>query len=213
MRIPKSVLIKDTVSLFANKYIYKVSLVCPVAYWFRGGNVDHAKSKIAELYNGQKSPPWLKIKDVNDINYCKELCDTLEQMVDFIVRVEQPILSVYTSNPKDVELLVNVDENRVKYICIPNKVSPIPTSNSVIVKKLNYDFKVFVGKTTTNYSNFLAWAENNTNIRLTKRIKKDLSRPMSWGGGYFYVRGEKNLTAVKLFIGSNISKIEQVIKA
>ncbi len=190
-----------------------MALVCPTAYWFRGGNIDNAKTKLSGLTQGHKTPPWLKIKDVADIEFCNQVCKTLENMTNFSIRVEQPILNIYTNDPKHLEELVNIDENRIKYICIPNKINPSPRSNSVILKKLDYDYKVFLGKTTSNYSNFVNWAEKNTNIRLTKRTKKDLSRPMSWGGSYFYVRGDKNLTAVKLFIGSSISKIEQVIKA
>lgn len=213
MKIPQSVKVKDTVSLYLNKYQYKIVLIYPAANWFRENDLDTISAKLNNVRKGGRMPPWLKFKNVDDQQYCIDVCKILKDYTDYSVRVEQPLLNIYTNDQSQIEHLAKIDADRIKYICIPNKNHPSLKENTVIVKKLDYDFKVFVGRTRKSYPEFLGWCSKNKNIRLTSRLKSDLSRSNSYGGGYFYVRGENTLTMVKMFVGSEISKIEHIIKA
>ena len=212
MRLDKSILIKDTVSLFSNKYQYKIVLVCPAANWFRGNDLDFVEARLKLLKTGQR-PLWLKIKSNEDIEYCFDLQKVLVSSSDYNIRVEHPYLNFYSNNSRSIEALAGLDPARVSYVCMPNKTNPSLKEGAVIVKKLDYDYKVFLGKTTQDNSTFVTWARQNKNIRLTKRAEKDLCKTRSYGGSYFYVRTDKAMTMVRMFVGTYVSKVESVIKA
>ncbi len=121
MKLPKSVLIKETVSLFANKYKYKIVLVCPVAGWFRGNKLDYVLEKL----NEGNFPSWVKIKSKEDLEYCFKLRDLMTTLGDYELRIESPRINLYTNDNTTVEKLASLDEQRVKFICLPNRNSPV----------------------------------------------------------------------------------------
>lgn len=212
MKLSKIIPIKDTVSLFSGKYQYKAVVITPTANWFRNGDLDLLQTKIDLLKTGQK-PIWLRLNGPEDIEHAKRVRNVLRKYQDFNIRVEHPYLNIYTNDSKLIEELAAADPGRINYICIPNKNNPGLQEGVVICKKIDHKYKVFLGKTTQNYSNFIAWAKNSDKIKLTKRSEKDLNRDRSYGGSYIYVKDDKSLTMVRMFIGTCISKIEQVIKA
>jgi hypothetical protein len=195
--------------LFANKYKYKIVLVCPVSGWFRGNKLDFVLEKL----NEGVFPPWVKIKSQADIDYCFSLQQLMTTLSDYEIRVESPRINFYTNNASDIEKLAALDADRVKFICLPNKASPNLAEDSVIVKTLDYGFRVHLGTSKSSYINFVKWCDGNEKVRLPKRAKQDLSKNFSWGGGYFYVKDEKTLTMVRLFLNNVITKVETVIKA
>ena len=196
-----------------NKYKYKIVLVCPVASWFRGNDLAFVASKLIDLADPEQHPVWLKIKTTEDLGFCNTLHTVMSTLADYELRIEHPLINVYTNAPVNLEKLASIDPERVKYISIPNKVNPELSNNTVIVKKLDYDYKIFLGKTKQNHTNFVEWSKNNKKIKLTPTAKRSLSRNTSWGGSYFYVKGEQTLTMVRMFVGESIAKIESVIKA
>lgn len=214
MKIAKSILIKDTLSLFSNKYKYKVVLVCPLAGWFRGNDLANVRTKLDELENKGICPAWAKLKLPDDVKFTNDILKTLQSFdQDYDLRIEQPFINFYTNEPGYVEQFANISPNRVKYVSMPNKNNPDLVAKSVIVKKLDFDYKIFMGRTRKSYADFVAWSDGNKKIKLTPTVKKHLLRDRSWGGSYFYVKGEQTLTLVKLFLGSDIAKIDNVIKA
>ena len=196
-----------------NKYKYKIVLVCPVASWFRGNDLAFVASKLIDLADPEQHPVWLKIKTTEDLGFCKTLHNVMSTLADYELRIEHPLINVYTNAPVNLEKLASIDPERVKYISIPNNANPELSNNTVIVKKLDYDYKIFLGKTKQNHTNFVEWSKNNKKIKLTPTAKRSLSRNTSWGGSYFYVKGEQTLTMVRMFVGESIAKIESVIKA
>ena len=196
-----------------NKYKYKIVLVCPVASWFRGNDLAFVASKLIDLADPEQHPVWLKIKTPKDLEYCKTLHNVMFKLSDYELRIEHPLINVYTNVSVNLEKLAVIDPDRVKYISIPNKSNPELANNTVIVKKLDFDYKIFLGKTKQNHTNFVEWSKNNKKIKLTPTAKRSLSRNSSWGGSYFYVKGDQTLTMVRMFMGESIAKIESVIKA
>ena len=196
-----------------NKYKYKIVLVCPVASWFRGNDLAFVASKLIDLADPEQHPVWLKIKTPKDLEYCKTLHYVMFKLSDYELRIEHPLINVYTNVSVNLEKLAVIDPDRVKYISIPNKSNPELANNTVIVKKLDFDYKIFLGKTKQNHTNFVEWSKNNKKIKLTPTAKRSLSRNSSWGGSYFYVKGDQTLTMVRMFMGESIAKIESVIKA
>lgn len=195
--------------MFANKYKYKIVLVCPVAGWFRGNRLDFVLEKL----NEGVFPPWVKIKTPADVDYCYKLRDLMTTLSDYVLRIESPRINLYTNDTATIEKVAALDENRVKFICLPNRTSPELAVDTVIVKTLDYNYKVHLSATKQNYQSFLTWSAGNNKLRLTKRVQLDLSKQSSWGGSYFYVKDAKTLTVVRMFLGAAINKIETVIKA
>lgn len=216
MKLPKSVLIKETTSLFANKYNYKIVLICPAAGWFRQKNYDFAFTKLSEVTPADFSNKWGRIKNSTELKQSFTLLDSLRSLDSdlYDIRIESPRISLYTNETGYIEQLAALDESHVKFICIPGKTIQKLDPGKVVVKTLDYDYKVYLGTVRKrNHTSFIEWAENNGKIRLTKKCKTDLTKDNSWGGSYFYVKDAKTLTMVKMFLGSDISRVEQVIKA
>ena len=84
---------------------------------------------------------------------------------------------------------------------------------SSILLLLDFGFKITMGSARQNLSSFVQWSKDNPKVRLPKRAKHDLSKDYSHGGSHFYVKDEKSLTLVKMFLGSYITKIETVIRS
>ena len=83
----------------------------------------------------------------------------------------------------------------------------------VIVKNIDFNYKVTMGRTRQDFISFVKWCEDNDKIRMPKRAKADLSKNKCWGGSHFYVKDEKTLTLVKMFVGGFIHTVELVIKS
>ena len=205
--------VKETRSLFLGKYQYKVVLVCPAATLLRGGDIDGAIKELAKFTWGDRNTwQWQsRLKSPDDIDYCKALCLDLKKLQDFVVRIESPTVNIYTNNLKDVNLLTKKYQDHIKYISKPSE-DTVLTEGTVVMTKMDFDFRVTMGATRQEYTSFIDWAENNAKIKLTKSCKRDLTRSRSWGGTHFYVTGENNLLLVKMHLGSTLSKVERIIK-
>ena len=185
-------------------------LVSPIAYFLRDLKIDSAKNKASMLEIGSSA----RVKSKEQILYFNKVCDLLKKYTDeFTLRVENPRLNLYSNNVELIEKLSKIDEYNVKFVAMPNSTHPELVAGSIIVKRLDFDYKVSIAATRNNHSNFVEWAKNNPKIRMPKKCLSDLSKDRSWGGGYFYVKDAKTLTMVKMFLGSIISKVETVVKA
>jgi hypothetical protein len=179
-----------------------------VAGWFRSGDVDKVLDHYVndDYYYARKASP-------NDKNHAKKLSELLKTIDNWAVRVETPFVSVYLDLEDDLEKVLQSCKSRVKYIEIPDpKSENLLAEGTVLVKKLDFKFKVSLGVSSQNHSNFVQWCENNPKIRMPKRAKRDLNREGNAGGGFFYVKDEKSLTLVKMFLGRTITKVETVVQ-
>lgn len=208
MKLHPSIQTKETTRLFCQKYKYKIVLKTRAAGWFRGNSLDNVKVQLAD--------PKIMGKMLSAIeqNYVLKLCLELKKLSDYILRVESPLISVYTNNLTIVERLAKVSHENVKYVSAPLSGSEnLLEEKKIIVKRLDYLFKVTMGRTRQSYTDFLTWCEGKDKVRLPKRAKLQLAKEHSWGGYYFYVKDEKCLTMVKMFVGGDIQTVESVVKS
>jgi hypothetical protein len=191
---------KTTTRLFKGIYKYKIVLVCPGAQHFR----YHSHEEIVtHLLADTKS------RTKENLQFALALQNTLNTMENIEVRVENPWISIYTNNESDLNKIAKTGQDCVKYI---SKPSIDLEEGTVLMPKMDYDFRVTLGKTTHEHSAFIEWAESNTKIRLTKGCVKDLEKPRSWGGKHFYVKGDKNLMVAKMHLEGAVSKVERIVK-
>jgi hypothetical protein len=153
-----------------------------------------------------------KITSQEDLEYGFALQALLSKLEDYQLRVENPWISIYTNTKKNVDRLAKLDPNRVKYISCPPEGGNL-ASGTVILPKIDFDYKVTLSKTNRENTAFIEWAEKNDKVKLTKSCIKDLSNDGSWGGSYFYITGDKNLLVAKMHLGGAINKVERVVKA
>jgi len=200
-------------------YQYKIVLVVPGCSLFRTGDMESTLKglqKISLTESPTKEPyynVWKSgIKNQSDLDFAFKLQLAISKIKDFDIRVESPFISIYSNNKKDIDTLTKLDETKVKYISKPPENSSL-TSDTIVMPKMNYDYRVTLGKTTQDNSTFVQWASNNKKLRLTKSCIRDLTKDRSWGGTYFYVTGDNNLLMTKMHLGGSINKVERIIKA
>jgi hypothetical protein len=152
------------------------------------------------------------IKTQDDLAFAFKLQAHILKLKDFDIRVESPFISIYSNSEKDIKSLAKLDADRVKYISKPPDNSAL-TSDTILLPKVNFEYRVTLGKTTQDNSTFVQWASNNKKLRLTKSCIRDLTKDRSWGGTYFYVTGDNNLLMTKMHLGGSINKVERIIKA
>ena len=213
MKLAQSIQTKQTIKLFNNKYKYKIVLVLRSASWFRGCNFDCVEENLS-AQNTQDADPWSVRLNLYEQQYTLQLCNSFKKFKDYEIRVENPLISFYTNNELDVEKLAKLDSDRVKYVSMPAVgTDTILDQGKVIVKNIDFDYKVTMGRTRQNFTNFVQWCEGKDKIRMPKRAKADLSKDRCWGGSHFYVKDEKTLTVVKMFVGGFIHSVESVVKS
>jgi hypothetical protein len=213
-------LTKTTKRLFKGIYQYKAVLIVAGAGWFRSGDWVGSLTQLKQIdllthkFTGHPYlKPWTSgFKSQEDIDYAIDLQAILRKLKDIDVRVETPWISVYTNTKSNIDALIKLDPDHIKYISIPPKNS-ILDENTIILPKVPFEFRVTLGKTNQEHSAFIAWAEGNRKVKLLKSCKKELNRNMSWGGTYFYISGENNLLLAKMHLGGSINKVERIIKA
>ena len=151
------------------------------------------------------------IKTQDDLDYAFKLQSHLKKLTDIEVRVESPWISVYTNSKSHVDSIIDLDEDKIKYISIPPEHASLE-HNTIIMPKVGFDYRITLGKTIQNHSAFIGWAEGNKKLKLTKACKRELNRDRSWGGTYFYISGDNNLLMAKMHLGGSINKVERIIK-
>jgi len=208
-------LYKTTNKLFKGTYQYKIVLVCAGAGVFRSGDITAAAESLSKI-DLSKVGSYHKysnnIRTQDDLDYAFALQKKISKMIDYEIRVENPWITLYSNNIKDIQDLAKIDDNHVKYICQPPANTAL-IEGTIILPKVPFEFKVTVGKTTQNYSAFIDWAKTNSKIKLTKGCTRDLNKDRSWGGTYFYITGNNMLLMAKMHLGGSINKIERIIKA
>ena len=195
-------LFKTTRRLFRGIYQYKIVLVCSDAGVFRSGDMAEALLKL----NTKQS-----IKNYNDRLYGIDVAKLLINQKDLDIRVENPWISIYTNDRKLINQLAKIDESHVKYIAEPD-VNTQLAEGTVVMPKMDYDYRITMGKTVQPNYSFIEWAEKSPKCKLTKSCIRDLQKPRSWGGTHFYITGDNNLLLAKMHLGGSVSKVERIVK-
>ena len=199
------------------RYSYKVVISVPGSQYFRSNRLDYTLEQLNRIdiktgtmlgtYRASSS-----IKTDEDLKYAFKLHNFLSGITDYTTRVEAPWISFYTSSKQHADNLIKLSGERVKYVSKPNTDTSL-SANTIIMPKINYEFRVVLGKTIQEHSSFINWAETNSKVKLTKSCKRELSKKNSWGGTYFYITGNNNLLMAKMHLGGSISKVDQIVKA
>jgi hypothetical protein len=200
------------------KYQHKLVLISSLASCFRNKDVSAILGQLKKRHLAFSIDPKSenniyyrtqnKVSD-DDFAFAYQLHKKLSTMEDYTLRVESPWISLYCNNKKDIDAIIRFDTDRVKYYSSPDEDLAVGT---IIMPKIPFDYRVTVGKSSQPQLAFINWADNTSKIKMTKSCRRDLQKPTSWGGTYFYINGDNMLLMAKMHLGGSITKIERIIK-
>lgn len=203
---------KITNKLFANKFRYKIVLVTKFASMFRNKDLSHVYDKLCYYKERQIFPPWIYNGNPADYTVAKDICEELQNVeVKHSIMVSSPFISFYVDDEEVFNKLCKNLYSKIKYVSIPSGKNTILEKNTVYLKRVPYEYKVTITNKINNNESFLKWCENNDKIRMPKRCYKHINRGYKVGDSYFYVKDDKCLSIVKIFLGSNIQRVDKVV--
>jgi hypothetical protein len=209
MKLNPKIPIKRTKKLFLDKYSYKVVIISVFASVFRGNDLEHAAKKLGHYEKTRSMPHWVRHCIPSDRILANDILQLLTSMTDYAIRVESPILSIYTNKLEDVKKITDELVNYIKYISMSENTLE---KGTIYLKKIDFDYKVTLGSIRSPQDSLVKWCDNNSKIRMPKTCKEQLE--LGWGckQRYFYVKDDRSLIMVKMFLGSNIQRIDRVVK-
>jgi len=195
-----------------DKFRYKIVLVSRLAGTFRGGNIEDAAEKIIYYKENRVFPGWIYNGVDSDLDRAFNIMKSLQKVNDFKLMVSNPFLTFYTDNLDDFKQVSKELFDYIKYVSMPENTRPVLEKNTVYLKRINYDFKITITQRVPNNESFFNWCKDNDKIRMPRRCSDHVRRGWRSGDSYFYVKDAKTLSMVQMFLGSNIQRIDRVIK-
>jgi len=212
MKLNPKIPIKRTKKLFLDTYRYKVVIVSALASMFRGNDLDSVSKKLAYYRLNTNTKPvqyWSRHMSTDDIDLAEHILKLLSPMSDYVLRVEAPFISAYTNNLEDIKKITDNLTDFVKYVSLSENELE---KGVVYLKKIDFDYKVTLGHIQTPQVPLVKWCDDNSKIRMPRTCKEQLVRGWGCKQRYFYVKDDRSLIMVKMFLGSNIQRIERVVK-
>jgi hypothetical protein len=203
---------KKTNKLFLDKYRYKIVLISKLATTFRGRDIEDAAEKIAYWRENKTFPGWVYNGVASDLDRAFNIVKAFQKVSDYKLMVSSPFLTFYTDKFDDFKQVSKELFDYIKYISMPEDTRPVLEKNTVYLKRIDYDFKITLTHRVPNNESFFKWCTGNDKIRMPRRCRDHVRRGWRSGDSYFYVKDAKTLSMVQMFLGSNIQRIDRVIK-
>lgn len=204
---------KRTNKLFLDKYRYKIVLVTKFAPIFRNKDIELIISKILSWKSVNRFPPYIWSGEKFDYDIALLIARTFQTAGhEYRVMVNSPFVSYYTDNEDDFYSISKLLKNSIKYVSVPSNDIPNLEKNTIYLKRIDFDYKVTISNRIDNNESFFKWCRDNDKIRMPERCQRHVKRGWRVGDSYFYVKDAKSLSMVQMFIGSNIQRIDHVVK-
>ena len=225
----KSLKLRETRKLHYGKYLYKLVLPSTLAYAFRTSNqrtktLSYAKSVLDEI-NGlyERNQPLVRQlyrtkQTISEFEFLDAM-DIYSLLVhttnDYRIRCERNTLSIATN---DLGLVDNVTK-KIRTAGIefwkpqPEMLKFLSLKHDVVLvdNKPDLEFKVYLNNKKCDPS-FAAWLEaNDDKSKVGHYTLGNIKHSMYNGNAYFYVRDEKVLLMVQMYISKNIRRIEKLV--
>ena len=142
--------------------------------------------------------------------YFKKLQEFLENTEDkFELSVNYSFITLLTNVKTLIDEIIKIDENRITNLSQVKRQDIV--ADTIFLPRIPFDYKISLRKSSVNHTSFITWAKSNKNIKLTGSCIRELQRDRSYGGTYFYVKGDNNLLLTQMQLGEVIGKIEKII--
>lgn len=216
---------RDTTKLFYGKYAYKVVIRNDLTSIFASyNNKNHAKNILSKMEDDLARGRDLTIKkwrgevkvSVIEFERAKSICNALQAYSDHRVRAESSYsLTIYTNEVKLVDCLVKNVGHGVREVYRPREgVEEFLNTNietAIVKTEMPYEFRVYFNGSRVD-PGFANWLKSNTDkSRVGTVTLRNIEEGYYTSGNYFYVKNEKVLTMVRMFLGHNIRKVERLV--
>lgn len=204
----------ETTKLFYDEYAYKLGLMTPLAHLFREKKWKYCRDELDKLQScAEENLPlvlgnWHRQKsyDLESFEEAKILFNELTKTDHYKIRVENPILALYSNDKSWLKHIASVANNPVNFY----EPKYVLAKNQIIV-----DYEVVYSYRITFHSKpdpgLAKWIESNPNLASAGSVCLDAVKENSYVKGlYFYVRDEKILALVNLMLGKN-NRIDKIV--
>ena len=206
----------ETIKLFYSEYPYKIVVSNPLSSIFREKNLAHAKTVLDDLQHlyEQQQPlvrtygrrlEHLSLKTFFD---AKNLYIEFSKKIKFKLRIENNLIHVYSHNYNWLQQLAskfNANEFWVPRI----DISKFDKNTIVIDEPSIYEYKVTLGDNVD--PNLAEWIiSNKDKAKAGPVCLQEIANNGYVKGYYIYIRDEKIIQLLNLFIG-NIQRIDKLV--
>lgn len=210
---------KRTKKLFYDKYVYKVTVWTNLAEHFRGNDMSATTLYIQNIYDnmilkGENERSWgsrWNTKNITLEQVQREVafCHLISSLESYHVRVEGSHLSVYTNDEGFLDTASELYKQpyALKEIWRPenDKIKEFLLSNpkKILRPEYSHKYKVTVNS-IPDAESFKQWASKLPKLKV-------MSKNNYVVGGYFYVADEKTLSLCRIFLGSRIRRVDEIL--
>lgn len=208
----------ETTKLFYDEYPYKLVVVNGLAHLFRDKNLSRAKEELdalQQLY--EKGEPLergsyhLRSPVEHDTFFeAKNLYIEFCKQDDFKLRISNPYMQIYTHD-YDWLVMLSVKIKSAYELWEPKQGNLSELGKNVILINHPTDFAYKVTLGDTCDSNLANWIKNNIDKAKAGNVcLETIERNGYTRGMYFYVRDEKILQLLSLFV-SKLARVDKLV--
>lgn len=209
----------DTVKLFYDEYPYKISVTNSLCHLFRDKNLSFAKAELDALQhqyeegNSLVRKSWSKEIHIekNSFFEAKNLYIEFCKQKDFKLRVQGYNMQIYSHDYEWLQYLADKFSNICTEFWEPINKSLLKPNVIITDTKVEYEYKVTMDLDVD--PNLANWITNNPSKAKAGSVCLDTIKNNGFTKGlYFYVRDEKILQLLNLFIGK-IQRIDKIVSS
>lgn len=206
----------ETVKLFYDEYPYKIVIRNGLVRIFREKNLAHAKSVLDNLQNMYDTNSPLQItrfRRIENISHstfieAKNLYIELSQNIDYKLRVENVRMQVYSHEYSWLQML-SQKFNATEFWQPRVDIDELGKNTIIVNTPPLYQYKVHLG--TNVDPNLAQWIVTNPGKARAGTTCLDAIKQGHYCKGlYFYVRDDKILQLLNLFIGK-VQRIDKLV--
>ena len=206
----------NTHKLFYKSYPYKIQWYSHLTSIFRGDDLVYCREMLDHHHNQLTVDNTITIVKwretvtipVSEFYKAQKVYQTLSKNLDYKVRVEYPMLTIYSVDREWLYQLateIDVDEWWEPNITLePNILIMGP-------KMKGWEFKVTLGPNIP--LDFYNWVDkNHDKIKIGNKLFKCIAQRSSHlSGYYFYVKSEKMLSLITMILSNGIQRIDKIV--
>lgn len=211
----------ETTKLFYNTFKYKLVIKNNLSHIFRDKNFHNARVEIDELQHQYEENEPLSIRlyrrkvpvSTQEFFECKTLYNVLQSDKEYKLRIQQPNLGIYSN---DLSWLMDISSKVAEPLELwsPDPITQHKLEKNIILvdTKPAFPFKVTLGNRTKADPSFINWAmKNKSLIKISNKLLSKIQQNGYVAGSYFYVRDEKVLNLINLFLSSAVMRVDKLV--
>ena len=212
----------ETTKLFYDQYLYKLTVVNPLASIFRGKNLTYARQQLDKLQLQYETKSNLALyyaygaRTINlseqDFTAAKILLVEFNMHKDYTLRIENPRMAIYSNNKKWINMLLEKPLITTEIWAPSSDNINLLIKNNIIITDENFDYNYKITLKEKVNTQFYDWLINNSHkVKIGDTCLRCIKRGDYVRGFYFYLKGEKTLSIVNLMIGGEIARIDNIV--